>query len=177
MAASDDQVQKSKPMEWSEEHDVLFLREMLARNVFGTKKGSPARGLAKEAIVDSLNEIHSPKFQLKDKKAVRERWNLLRKKLSKKMSEEEKASGISVEELTEKESLIEELVEREDHPAIQAKAESASKQQLKDNETAEDIRKKAMESLKETKKRNSDEGGASPKCRKSRRAEPLVDFL
>ena len=46
------------------------------------------------------------------------------------MSEEEKASGISVEELTEKESLIEELVERED--AIQAKAESASKQQLKD---------------------------------------------
>ena len=34
-----------------------------------------------------------------------------------------------------------------------------------------------MESLKETKKRNSDEGKASPKCHKSRRAEPLVDFL
>ena len=67
------------------------------------------------------------------------------------MSEEEKASGISVEELTEKESLIEELVERED--AIQAKAELASKQELKDNET---IGKKATESLKETKKRNSD---------------------
>ena len=83
--------------------------------------------------------------------------------------------GISVEELTEKESLIEELVERED--TIQAKAESASKQQLKDNETAEDISKKAMESLKETKKCNSDEGGASPKCRKSKSAEPLVDFL
>ena len=100
-------------MEWSEEHDVLFLREMLARNVFGTKKGSPARGLAWEAIVDSLNEIRSPKFQVKDKNE-RERWNLLRKKVSKKMSEEEKASGIFVEELTEKESLIEELVERKD---------------------------------------------------------------
>ena len=85
---------------------------MLARNVFGTKKESPARGLAWEAIVDSLNEIHSPKFKLKDTKAVRERWNLLRKNFSKKMSEEEKASGISVEELTEKESLIEKLVER-----------------------------------------------------------------
>ena len=103
----------SRPMEWSEEHDVLFLREMLARNVFGTKKGSPARGLAWEAIVDSLNEIHSPKFQVKDKNE-RERWNLLPKKVSKKMSEEEKASGIFVEELTEKESLIEELVERKD---------------------------------------------------------------
>ena len=34
-----------------------------------------------------------------------------------------------------------------------------------------------MESLKETKKRILDEGGASPKRRKSRRAEPLVDFL
>ena len=100
-------------MEWSKEHDLLFLREMLARNVFGTKKGSPARELAWEAIVDSLNEIHSPKFQVKDKNE-RERWNLLRKKVSKKMSEEEKASGIFVEELTEKESLIEELVERKD---------------------------------------------------------------
>ena len=71
--------------------------------------------------------------------------------------------------------MIEELVERED--TVHAKAESASKQQLKDNETAEDIRKKATESLKETKKRNSDDGGASPKRRKSRRTEPLVDFL
>ena len=47
----------SRPMEWSEEHDVLFLRQMLARNVFGTKKGSPARGLAWEAIVDSLRPV------------------------------------------------------------------------------------------------------------------------
>ena len=88
------------------------------------------------------------------------------------MSEEEKASGISVEEFTEKESMtmIEELVERED--TIQAEAESASKQQIKDSETAEDIGKKAMESLKGTKKRNSDEGGASPKRRKLRRVEP-----
>ena len=57
--------------------------------------------LAWEAIVDSLKEIHSQKFQLKDKKSVRERWNLLRKKFSKKVSEEAKANGICVEELTE----------------------------------------------------------------------------
>ena len=71
-------------MEWSEEHDVLFLREMLTRNMFGAKKESPARGLAWEAIVDHLNEIHSPKFQLKVKKAVRERWNLLQKSSAKR---------------------------------------------------------------------------------------------
>ena len=86
-------------MEWNEEHDVLFMREMLARNIFGAKKRSPARELAWEAIVDSLNEIYSPKFQLKDTKAVRERWSLVRKKFCKQISDEEKASGISVEEL------------------------------------------------------------------------------
>ena len=59
-------------MEWSEEHNVLFVREMIARNGFGTKKGSPARGLACEAIVDSLNEMHSSKFQPKDKKKLYE---------------------------------------------------------------------------------------------------------
>ena len=52
----------SGPMEWNKEH-VLFLREMLARNIFGVKKGSPARELAWEAIVDSLNEMYSQKFQ------------------------------------------------------------------------------------------------------------------
>ena len=76
---------------------------MLARNIFGAKKGIPARKLAWEAIVDSLSEIHSPKFQLKDKKTVRERWNFFRKKICEKMSEEEKESRISVEELPEKE--------------------------------------------------------------------------
>ena len=166
-------------MEWSEEHDVLLLREMLGSNVFLVKKGSPARGLAWEAIVDRLNGMESPKFQLKDKRAVRERWVLLRKKFTKKMSEEEKESGISVDDLTEKEVLIEELVSRED--TATADADHTAKRQDKDKETAEDIRKKAMESLKETKKRKSgnDENDGSPKRRKSgqRCAQPLIDFL
>ena len=75
-------------------------------------KGSPARGLAWEAMVDSLNEIHSPKCQLKGKKAVRERWSLHLKKFSKKMIEEKKWDFCG--RVTEKQSLIEELVERED---------------------------------------------------------------
>lgn len=163
-------------MEWTEEHDVLLLREILGSNVFVVKKGSPARGLAWEAIVESLNKIESPKFQLKDKRAVRERWVLLRKKFTKKMSEEEKESGISVDDLTEREALIEELVSRED--TATADADFASKQQDKDKETAEEIRKKAMENLRETNKRKSEKDG-SPKRRKSgqRCAQPLVDFL
>ena len=68
-------------MDWNEEHAVLFMREMLARNIFGANKRSPAPELAWETIVNSLNEIYSPKFQLKDKKAVRGRWSLVRKKV------------------------------------------------------------------------------------------------
>ena len=50
----------------------FFLQKCLQER-FGAKERSPARELAWEAIVDSLNEIYSPIFQLKDKKAVRER--------------------------------------------------------------------------------------------------------
>ena len=60
-------------MECSDKNNLLFLRQMLVRNVFAHKKGSPARGVAWEEIVEQLNAIHSPKFQLKDKKSVRER--------------------------------------------------------------------------------------------------------
>jgi len=89
---------------------------------------------------------------------------------------EEWKSGISVDDLTERDAPIEELVSRED--TATADADFASKQQDKDKETAEDIRKKAMETLRETKKRKS-EKDASPKRRKSgqRCAQPLVDFL
>ena len=67
------------------------------------------------------------------------------KKFSEKMSEEEKASGISVEDFKEKGSLIGELVERED--TIQAKAESASKEEFKDNQIAEDIKVELLQNV------------------------------
>ena len=61
-----------------------------------------------------------------------------KKKISKKMSDEKKWDFCG--RVTEKQSLIEELV---------PKAESPSKQRFKDNETAEDIREKAIERLEE----------------------------
>ena len=61
-----------RPMKWTEEKDVVMLREMLGSNVFAHKKGIPARGLDWEAIVSTLNGLESQEFQLKDKRAVRE---------------------------------------------------------------------------------------------------------
>ena len=76
----------------------FFLEKCLQERFLEQRK--EVRELAWEAIVDSLNEINSPKFQLKDKKAQCTRAvEPSPKKVCKQMSDEEKASGISVEEL------------------------------------------------------------------------------
>ena len=167
------------PMEWTDEHDVLMLREMIVSDVFSFKKGSVSRGDAWDSIAEKLNQIDSPQFRIKDKRGVRERWVLLRRKFRSKIREEEAASGVIVEDLIEKEALIEELIERED--TIEPDDNRLSIQQDKDK--AEDIRKKAMESmeLEETKKRKlsrgtTDEDQPTTSGRK-RCAQPLVDFL
>ena len=79
-------------------------------------------------------------------------------------------------DLTEKEALIEKLVSREDN-ATASEAETASKQQEK--ETAENMRKKAMETLGETNKQKSEskDGSTGKRGKSGRCAKPLVDFL
>ena len=57
--------------------------------------------------------------------------NVNTEKVTKKIREEENASGIAVNDLTEKEALIEELVSREDIVTA-SEAETASKQQEKE---------------------------------------------
>ena len=84
-------------MEWTEDHDVLLLREILASDLFSFKKGSVARGERWESIAEKLNEVKTLIFHLKDKRAVRDRWVLLQKKYKAKMHQEETASGISMD--------------------------------------------------------------------------------
>ena len=165
-------------MEWTDEHDVLMLREMVVSDVFSFKKGSVSRGDAWDSIAEKLNQIDSPRFRIKDKRGVRERWVLLRRKFSSKIRQEEAASGVAVEDLTEKEVLIEKLIERED--TIKPDDSRLSVQQKNDKDKAEDI-KKATESMGETKKRKlsrgtTDEDQPTNSGRK-RCAQPLVDFL
>lgn len=158
-------------MEWTEQHDVLFLREMVVSDIFDYKKGSPDRGRIWEAIQERLNNVEQPKFVLKDKRAVRDRWNLLQSKFRKRMAEEEKASGIDVE-MSERDVLIEELCNKEESLSFNANKKKA------DKEAAEDIRKKAMERMKETTKRKSSESDTKGSGKKSRRnGGELVDFF
>ena len=99
-------------MEWTDEHDVLMLREIIVSDVFSFKKGSVSQGDARDSIAEKLNQIDSPQFRIKDNRSVRGRWVLLRQKFSSKIREEEAASGVAVEDLTEKEVLNKELIEK-----------------------------------------------------------------
>ena len=151
-----------------------MLWEIITSNVFSFKKRSVARGERWEAIAETLNKADYPKFLVKYKRGVRDRWVLLQKKFKSKICLEEAASEIAVEEPTEKEVLLEELVEKDNCIVV-----NEASSQKEDKYKADDMRMKALERLSQTKRRN-----ASPKdClddkpkRTRRSTEPLVEFL
>ena len=103
---------------------------------------------------------------IKEKKGVRDRWNLLQVKFKRMQREELQDSGIDCE-LSEKDALIEELCEKEDSFSAKDKKKSD------DKEAAEEIRKKAMERMK--RKSTESAGGSAKKSRRS--GGDAVEFL
>ena len=118
---------------------------MIASELFQFKKGSPDRGKIWESIQERLNKLDHPKFTIKEKRGVRDRWNLLQAKFKRIQLEELQSSGIDCV-LSEKDALIEEFCEKED--SFSAKDMKKSD----DKEAAEEIRKKAMERMASKKK-------------------------
>ena len=47
---------KQLVMEWTDDHDILLLREMIASELFQFKKGSPDRGKIWESIQERLEQ-------------------------------------------------------------------------------------------------------------------------
>ncbi|PFX12462.1 hypothetical protein AWC38_SpisGene23578 [Stylophora pistillata] len=73
------------------------------------------------------------------------------------MHQEETASGISVDDMSEIDVLVEELVGKEE--SLNKVGDAQSRKQKEDKSKAEDIRQKALEGYIETKKRKSTENG------------------
>lgn len=119
---------------------------MIASDLFQFKKGSPDRGKIWESIQERLNKLDHPKFTIKEKRGVRDRWNLLQAKFKRIQLEELQSSGIDCV-LSEKDALIEEFCEKEDSFSAKDKKKSD------DKEAAEEIRKKAMERMASKKKK------------------------
>ena len=71
-----------------------------------------ARGTKWEEVAENVNKIKQIYFKV-DKRAVRDRYNLLAKELRKKLKREKKESGVETD-MTEVEMALEELIEKED---------------------------------------------------------------
>lgn len=116
-----------------------------------------------------MNENEVFGNRLGSKRAVRDRYSLLAKKYRKKMTEEAKASGISLE-LTETDKLLEQIIEMFEESDREGGENLQQVEQNKENERkkAQEMRNRSMEKLEETLKRKAaDNGQVTPKKRGS----------
>ena len=81
-----------KPMVWNTAHDEMLCREILVIDPFtGTRKSTVARGTKWEEVAENLKKKQLNIIYFKvDKRAVRDRYNLLSKELRKKLKREKK---------------------------------------------------------------------------------------
>ena len=132
---------------WTKEHDVLLAREMLTAEPYKCKNRSRESGQAWDLIAANLNSVHAPRFRV-SQKSVRDRARILLKNFKLKIREEEKASGIEVEELSELDLALEEIIEKEKAANAQLDLEeSVRKNELQDKANAEEMHLQTMEIL------------------------------
>ncbi|CAB4028793.1 Hypothetical predicted protein [Paramuricea clavata] len=125
---------------------------MAAEGVLHHKSKSRNRGVSWQKVVERLNAL--PSFDV-NTKSVRDRFNLLAKKYKVKMGKQERATGGGGIEVTEAENLLEELIAMEEDANERADEESRARQIVEDEDKAKaiEMRKRAMESMGETRER------------------------
>ena len=162
---------------WTEDHDILMLREAVTSEPYNFKPKSSERGKVWESIATHLNSLKTPEFRV-TARAVRDRYALLISRHKLKQREEEKASGIDVPELTEVGAFIlEEIREREQIAEERTDALRTEKKAKDEKEkaAAEEIRQAALKTMT---KRKSDDSGEKPKKTKVRRStSDAIEFL
>ena len=163
-------------MEWTEVHDTLLCREVLLEEPYKYKKGSNEKGKKWTEIAEALNKSEEVKFKV-TQRGVRERMERLQKKHLEKKKEEESASGIAVDDLTELETLIDEIIDREKLAEESRDSEGALKKIEADKQTAEKISKEAMERFGQTKKRSEAEGDQGRQTKRRRSGNDAVEVL
>ena len=167
---------KSRYFVWTEDHDVLMLREAVTSEPYNFKPKSSERGKVWESIAAYLNSLKTPDFRV-TARAVRDRYALLISRHKLKQRKEEKASGIDVPEPTELDTLLEEIREREKsaEEKIDALRNDKKAKDEKEKAAAEEIRQAAVQTMA---KRKSDDNGEKPKKAKLRRStSDAIEFL
>ena len=163
-------------MEWSEAHDVRLCREVLHDEPYQHKKGSNERGEAWTQIAMRLSASDELAFRV-DQRGVRERMERLKTNYMAKIREEESASGITVEETSELDALISEIIEREAMAEEARESDANRKKNDADKKTAEEMRRVSLERFGETRKRSEEEGKRDKKGKRRRSGEDAIEFL
>lgn len=149
---------------------MLLLQEITVSEPYQYKVSTRERERGKiwEGITERLNANEAFAHRLGQKRAVRDWYALLSRKYKKKMTEEERASGISPE-MSEIDKLLEQIIERfeESDKETGDKGEQAERSKTEDRKKAEEMRKLSMEKLGETFNRKGEDGGATPRKRES----------
>ena len=96
-------------MKWTREHDSFLIREILTVDPFQYKQSTVKKGQPWTQIADILNSIASPQFRV-SRRSFRERFTRLEKKINKKMTNEEKASGINLPNLAQNKQSIGKII-------------------------------------------------------------------
>ena len=168
-------------MLWTESHNVALVREILLFEPWLHRHGTPERGQIWKRIAESLNQIQEPCFKVDDR-SVRDHYKLLEKKFNKKISNEEKATGIAPPEESELDQGIRSIIEQF-HNFDSKRMEEKHQKELKSNkytEIAEKFRKASLETLGKTKRRLSVETGydlTSPKQKKRKSSSETFSYL
>ena len=116
-------------MSWTEEKDILLMREMAAQGIFQFKIGSKERGNIWQAIASNLNG-NKDLFSYVSSRGCRDRFTLISRRYKAKTAEELKSTGGgSEDEPSEYDLLLEELthLSEESDKRADTEAETAKK--------------------------------------------------
>ena len=159
-------------MNWTADHDSVFVREIIAFTPWIHKRGSPERGEIWGRIADSLNSFESLQFQV-TQHSVRDRYTLLKRKYI------ERTSGTSPEK-SQVDSALDHIISQFKEADVEHGRISGEKKAKQEAEVskAEEMRKIALETFKETQKRN-ERGDEQTTPRKKKRASgsDAIGFL
>ena len=164
-------------MQWNDDKDVLLMREVLGKSVLILKPGSQERGQAWQRVADELSALDG--FHLTGR-AVRDRIMTLIKKFKAEINKDKNQTGEGGGEPSEFEVLVEEVINISEDTLQKKETE---KEKAKEKETNEqnkalEIRQVAMETMGQTRKRNSGEEDAHKRQKRSRRSNSeIMEFL
>ena len=153
-------------MKWTEAHDIFFLKEILHFQPWQHKKGSVRRGEVWGNLACHLGRSSDPEFCV-TQRSVRDRYLLLERRHRKKVSEDEKASGTSLE-LSEVDMIMEEIVFLFDEAD---RLNDSKKRKIQEEASqTEEMRNTGLGALKESQKRDQ-EGKPKPKKKRKEQVE------